>query len=125
MRISFQYNKDYKVRATSLRQSRNYAEVILWREIKGRKLCGLDFDRQKVIGNYIADFCCESARIIIEVDGSSHIGREEYDKERDEFLWACGFDVIRISDHDVKHNLDYVLKELSSRINKKLAHQKT
>jgi len=107
-----QINKNMKPRARDLRKARNYAEVILWRELKNGKMMGLDFDRQKVIGSYIADFCCEHAKLVIEVDGSSHIGREEYDKERDEYMQGLGLKIFRISDFDVKHNLEYVLAEI-------------
>ena len=99
-----------------MRKAGNYAEVLLWRELKGKKFCGLSFNRQQVIGDFIADFCCESEKIIVEVDGGSHIGREEYDKARDEFLWATGFETIRISDGDVKYNLEYILVWLENRI---------
>jgi len=111
--ISYRYNGKFKERARGLRKAGNLSEVLLWKELKDKKFHGLDFTRQAVIGNYIADFCCESKKIIVEVDGSSHIGREEYDAERDEFLTACGFQVIRVASENVRHNLDYVLRDIS------------
>ena len=113
---SFLYNKKLKPRANELRKDRNLSEALLWRELKNRQMLGLNFDRQKVIGNFIADFACEDKRIIIEVDGTSHIGREEYDRERDEYLTGAGFRVIRISTDDVKYNLDLTLQYLKEKI---------
>ena len=95
-----------------MRQGGNLAEVLMWQELKNRKFCGLKFSRQKTIGNYIADFACESGKIIIEVDGISHIGREEYDIERDAYLEGAGFKVIRVDAEDVKYNFDSTLKQL-------------
>ena len=105
-------NKNLKPRARELRNNMTFAEVRLWNELKSGKLNGLDFGRQVNVGRYIADFCCEKVRIIIEVDGSSHIGREEYDKERDKFLQAMGFRVLRFHNFDVINNLDSVLYEI-------------
>ena len=72
----------------------------------------LDFDRQKIIGNYIVDFYCAEKNVIIELDGSSHDGRERYDKERDEFLFSLGLTVIRISVADVLNNMEGVVSFL-------------
>ena len=116
MGITYIYNGKLKDRARELRQGKNLAEALLWRELKDAQFCGLDFTRQAVVDNFIPDFCCESKRIIIEIDGSSHIGREQYDKERDLVLRGAGFKVFRISVDDVKHNIDQTLYDLRKRI---------
>ena len=116
MRIAFEYNKKLKPRAGGLRQAGNYSEVVLWNELKNSKFCGLDFTRQAVVGSYIADFLCEAKKIIIEIDGSSHVGREEYDRVRDEYLAAAGYRVVRVSTDDIKYNLDNFLHGLQKRI---------
>ena len=95
-----------------MRKAKNYAEVVLWKELSNKEILGFRFGRQKVIGHYMADFCCERAGIVVEVDGSSHIGREEYDKERDDYMHAMGFTILRFSDFDILHNIDYVLREI-------------
>ena len=107
-----QINNNMKPRARAMRKTGNYAEVLLWRELSGKKMLGFDFDRQKVIGSYIADFASEMAGVVVEIDGSSHIGREEYDKVRNEYMQAVGFTVLRFSDLDIKHNLALVLHEI-------------
>jgi hypothetical protein len=58
--------------AKALRKAGMFHEVLLWKELKTNKLNGLDFDRQKIIGNYIVDFYCAEKAVVIEVDGSSH-----------------------------------------------------
>lgn len=80
-------------------------EALLWKELKSGKLNGLDFDRQKIIGNYIVDFYCAQSDVVVEVDGTSHRGREDYDLKRDSFLSGLGLTVIRISVKDVLKDL--------------------
>ena len=120
MGVSFRFNNKLKDRAKGFRKTGNRAEVILWKELQNRKFHGLNFDRQKVIDNFIADFACEKGKVIIEVDGSSHIGREEYDQDRDNILRGYGFDVIRIADTDVFYYLDNTLLWIKERIDKHL-----
>lgn len=71
----------------------------------------LRFIPQLVVGYYIPDFVFPSKMLIIELDGSVHYGREDYDKERDLFLKGFGFTVLRISNiHSVFYNLDEILQ---------------
>lgn len=58
---------------------------------------GLTFTAQVVIGNYIADFACDQLPIVLEVDGSSHRGRERQDEKRDRWFASQGYTTIRIS----------------------------
>ncbi len=74
---------------------------------------GLDFDRQKVIGNYIVDFFCASRGVVIEVDGASHDEKVDYDLERGTFLDGLGLTVIHVSAHAVFHHLVDVVEMLS------------
>ena len=59
-------------RARELRANKNSAERRIWSMLRGRRLAGLKFRRQHVIGNYVADFVCLSARLVIEIDGDTH-----------------------------------------------------
>jgi very-short-patch-repair endonuclease len=79
---SLPYNPKLKKRAQELRRAGNLSEVLLWLQLKQGKLLGLDFDRQKIIGNYIVDFFCAQKSLVIEVDGSSHNEKIEYDTQR-------------------------------------------
>jgi very-short-patch-repair endonuclease len=109
---SLPYNPKLKKRAQELRRAGNLSEVLLWLQLKQGKLLGLDFDRQKIIGNYIVDFFCAQKSLVIEVDGSSHNEKIEYDTQRELFLTNLGLSVIHINDADIKTNLDGVMKFL-------------
>ena len=118
MGISFRYNNKLKSRAKDFRKKKNRAEIILWKELQNRKFHGLNFNREKVIDNFIADFACEKVKIVIEIDGGSHIGREEYDQDRDNILRGYGFDIIRIPDTDIFYHLDATFFWIKERIDK-------
>jgi very-short-patch-repair endonuclease len=98
--------------ARKLRNNSTLAEVLLWKEIKSKKLLGLKFVRQKVIGKYIIDFYCPALNVAIEIDGSTHDFRYETDKIRDQYLENLNIKVIRISDHIAKSNLSDLLEWL-------------
>lgn len=71
-----------------------FPEVLLWMEIKNKKL-GVKFRRQVPIGPYVADFACFEKRLIVELDGSQHVG-SPYDQRRDRWLSERGYQVARI-----------------------------
>jgi len=110
--MSLPYNAALKKRAQELRKAGNLSEVLLWQQVKNKQFRGLDFDRQKIIGNYIVDFYCSQARVVIEIDGSSHDDKVEYDAERDAYLAGLGLTVVHVRDEDVKQNLEGVLEFL-------------
>ena len=75
------------------------AETLLWRYLKANRIDGLGFRRQVPIRNFIADFVCHAARIVVELDGESH-GFEERlkaDQRRDALLVGEGFRVLRFT----------------------------
>ncbi|MBD5388967.1 tRNA preQ1(34) S-adenosylmethionine ribosyltransferase-isomerase QueA [bacterium] len=99
---SLPFNPKLKDRARELRKSGSLPEALLWKEIKNKKLNGLDFDRQKVIGNYIVDFFCASEYLVIEIDdAATHDNKGAYDAERDAYLKSLGLRVIHVSARDV------------------------
>ncbi|MBO0350401.1 endonuclease domain-containing protein [Phormidium pseudopriestleyi FRX01] len=112
--MSLPYNPALKDRAKALRRAGNLAEVLLWNQIKRKQFLGLDFDRQKIIGNYIVDFYCAEKALVLEVDGSSHDDKAEYDAERDAFLMGLGLTVVHLRDGDVKKNIAGVMDFLRS-----------
>lgn len=99
-------------RARDLRKAGYFHEMRLWKKLKGKQLLGLDFNRQQVIGNYIVDFVCYRVGLIIEADGSSHIGREEYDRRRDRYLKSLGFKILRIPVIEIFKNINNVVKKI-------------
>ncbi len=111
---SLPYNPALRTRAKELRKAGILHEALFWNQIKSGKLNKLDFDREKIVGNYIADFYCAEKDVVIEIDGSSHDGREEYDKQRDEFLISLGLTVIHIKAEDVLRNIEGVIAFLKN-----------
>jgi very-short-patch-repair endonuclease len=99
-------------RAKQLRAAMTPAETLLWRYIKAHRIDGLGFRRQVPLRNYIADFACLSAKLIIELDGESHDfeSRQRADQKRDAFFATEGFEVLRFSNHDVMSNLEGVVE---------------
>ncbi len=87
------YNPALKERARELRKAGNLSEVLFWQQVKGKQFLGLDFDRQKIIGNYIVDFFIKDIGVIVEIDGNSHDNKEKYDNERDEYFKSLGLHI--------------------------------
>jgi very-short-patch-repair endonuclease len=110
--FSLPYNPKLRSRARELRKAGNLSEVLLWNCLKNRQFKGFDFDRQKIIGNFIVDFYCVNRNVVLEIDGSSHDDKIEYDDERDTFLTGLGLTVIHIQAKDVLHRLDGVMEML-------------
>jgi very-short-patch-repair endonuclease len=101
-------------RAKQLRRTMTPAETLLWRYLKANRIDGLGFRRQVPFRNYIADFACMSARLIVELDGGSHDAetQRQSDRVRDAFFIAEGFHVLRFANHDVISNLEGVVEAI-------------
>lgn len=110
--MSLPYNPALKERAKELRKAGNLSEVLFWNQVKNKQFKGLDFDRQKIIGNYIVDFYCANCNVVVEIDGSSHDNKQDYDAERDEFLESLGLTVIHIPVVEVMNNMSSVIEML-------------
>jgi len=108
------YNKELKERAQLLRNNMTDAEMVLWAKVRMRQLKGLQFYRQKIIGNYIVDFYCPVAGLVIEIDGSQHFTDDgiENDIVRDEFMQSLGLKVIRFNNQEVLTNVEGVLEKI-------------
>ena len=115
------YNKTLIPNARNLRKNMTKEERHLWYDYL--KTVPHKFVRQKVLGKYIADFYCASAKLVIELDGSQHYEAAgiEYDKRRTEYLESFGIRVIRISNDEVNRNfigvcefLDAILNDIPS-----------
>ena len=108
------YNHGLKNTARTLRKNMTEPERLLWSRIRRKQLRGFQFYRQKTVGNYIVDFYCPSARIIIEVDGGQHFeeqGRKK-DKIRDAYLSKLGFEVLRFPNWEVMRNVDDIVEDI-------------
>ena len=99
--------------AKQLRGKMTDAEAKLWYYLRGRRFEGRKFRRQVPLGDYVVDFVCEHARLIIEVDGGQHADRLAYDGARTAWLESRGYGVVRFWNHDVLGNMEGVLESLS------------
>ena len=103
------YQSRLKERAKALRQAGNLPEVLFWKQITKRRFHKIDFDRQRIIGNYIVDFYVKKLGLAIEIDGCSHDDKQAYDKLREDYLISLGLKVYRITVDDVMRNTDFVI----------------
>ena len=108
------YNRNLKQFSRTLRKNSTDAEIRLWSKLKLRQLNGLQFYRQRIIVNYIVDFFCPKAKLIIEVDGGQHYFGKTHDADlkRDAYLKNLGFKVLRFSDRDVLTNIEGVVENI-------------
>ena len=106
------YNKKLKEISQRLRSNMTDSERLLWSRVRRKQLKGLQFYRQKIVGDYIVDFCCPGAKVVIEVDGGQHYTEEGLKKDtaRDDFLNKQGFKVLRFSDREVLKDIDVVVE---------------
>ncbi len=103
------YNPNLKAIARQLRNNGTLSEALLWRYLKGKQMGGYDFDRQKIIGNFIVDFFCNELMLAIEIDGDSHNLKTDQDEERQKILEGSGVRFLRFTDEEVKKNLEGVV----------------
>lgn len=110
------YNPNLKELARTLRKSMTYSEVKLWNRLKSFQMMGYDFDRQRPMLNYIVDFYCKDAFLVIEVDGITHHDEHVFlkDEIRDEDLAEYGITVLRVNALDVVNRTEMVLKVIEN-----------
>jgi very-short-patch-repair endonuclease len=108
------YNKNLKGYSKSLRVNMTEAERLLWEKIRVKQLKGYQFYRQKTIGNYIVDFYCPKAKLVIELDGGQHYSAEgkAKDRARDRYMKDIGLRVLRFSDKEVFNNTQGILERI-------------
>jgi very-short-patch-repair endonuclease len=104
--------------ARALRKNSTDAERLLWAALRDHRLNGASFRRQVPIKNFIADFVCHAAKLVIELDGGQHFSdpAEQADAARSAVIEAQGFQVLRFSNHDVMTNRAGVLETIASAI---------
>ena len=98
--------------ARRLRRDQTDAERTLWFRLRDRRLMGMKFRRQMPVASYVVDFCCEAARLIIELDGGQHNEHPEKDARRTAVLEAQGYLVLRFWNNDVLRNTEGVLESI-------------
>ena len=95
------------------RKNATLAESRLWEQIRNKNL-GVEFRRQHIIADFIADFVCLDRMLIIEIDGGYHSERKqiEDDEIRTERLNRLGFQIIRFTNEKVLFDIECVLQEI-------------
>ena len=106
------YNKNLKQPSRDLRNNMTDAEKLLWSKLRNNQILGLQFYRQKPLLNFIVDFYCPAANLVIECDGGQHFTDEglEADRVRDEILVELGLVVLRFSNRQVLTEIDDVIE---------------
>ena len=112
------YNPKLKQLARKLRKDMTFGEVLLWNVLKGDKLWGFDFDRQRCIDNYIVDFYCKDLMLAIEVDGSYHNWEETFakDEERQDRIESFRIEIVRFSEVEMKSDMINVVRTIKAKI---------
>ncbi|MHB9037399.1 MAG: endonuclease domain-containing protein [Armatimonadota bacterium] len=106
-------------RARDLRRRQTPIEARLWKCLRAGQLDRFKFRRQHPVGRFITDFCCEEVRLVVEVDGDTHVEQEEYDEARTAHFVSLGYSVMRVTNREVLSNmagvLEVILKECQRR----------
>ena len=108
------YNKNLKQPSRDLRNNMTDAERLLWQRLRRKQILGLQFYRQKPILNFIVDFYCPSANLVIECDGGQHYTAEglEADRARDQALAQLGLNVLRFDNRQILTETDAVVDQI-------------
>ena len=108
------YNKYLKLPSRDLRNSMTDAEQLLWQRLRRKQILGLQFYRQKPILNFIVDFYCPAANLIIECDGGQHYTEDgrSADQIRDQALSELGLVVVRYSNRQILIETDAVVEQI-------------
>ena len=112
---SWEVSAKLRSKARELRKISTDVERILWSELRDNRLNGIGFRRQVPIKNYIADFACHSAKLVVELDGGQHFS-EHADAARTAVIEARGFRVLRFSDHEMMTNRAGVLETIAAAV---------
>jgi very-short-patch-repair endonuclease len=105
-------NPGLKERARALRKNMTRAEVLLWTKLKGKQMCGYDFDRQRPLDEYIVDFYCKELHLAIEIDGWSHALKGARDVARQRRLESLGVRFLRFTEQEVVADLQSVTDQI-------------
>ena len=108
------YNKNLKQPSRDLRNNMTDAEQLLWQRLRRKQILGLQFYRQKPILNFIVDFYCPAANLIIECDGGQHYTEDgrSADQIRDQALSELGLVVVRYSNRQILTEIDGVVEQI-------------
>ncbi len=121
------YNAHLKDKARQLRKNLTDSEAALWSRLRNKQLLGIQFYRQKPIGEHIVDFFSPRARLVVEVDGAQHLGGDHAlkDRTRDGYLAALGLKVLRFNSREVLKESDAVVEAIYRTVAEQLKEEIT
>ncbi len=101
--------------ARELRTKQTSAELLLWQLLRDRQLLGFKFRRQHQSGDYLADYYCREACLVIECDGSVHEVNEQWhhDQKRNAYMISQGIRVLRFTNDHILNDTESVLEEIA------------
>jgi len=102
--------------ARLLRKKSTRAEILLWKFLSNKGLCGFKFRRQHPVEGFVLDFYCPSKGLAIEIDGKIHDNQKEQDLQRQEILENAGINFLRFGNADVLNNTEMVLKTIKRKL---------
>ncbi len=108
------YKNTLKSNARQLRQNMTEAEQVIWYRVRRKQIMGVQFYRQKPLLNFIVDFYCAKARLVIELDGGQHFEDEQQEKDiiRDKALMDIGLLVLRFDNYQVLAETESVINRI-------------
>ncbi len=112
--------KTEKEKRRKLRNSPTYSEKVIWLSLRRKQIHGVRFLRQYSVEHFVLDFYAPKINLAIEIDGSSHLGEEEYDLKRQKYIESLGLKVIRFTDEQVFGNVNKVIEEIENVVKKRL-----
>ena len=113
MSDNLKYNSSLKPLARELRKEGTKGEALLWKKVlRARSMEGYQFNRQFPIGDYIVDFICRKLKLVIEIDGSSHLMKGLEDRKRQDDLERGGYKILRFTENEVVYRIDDVIKDI-------------
>ena len=120
MELKYKHNKNIVSNAKELRKNMTKEERHLWYDFL--RNYPVKVLRQKIIGDYIVDFYCAAAKIIIELDGSQHYEEATIEKDciRTEFLEKYGLEILRIPNNEINYNFSNVCEYIDMKIKSKI-----
>ncbi len=122
--MSLPINKNLTKNAQTLRRTMTKEERHLWYDFL--KNYPVHFNRQKVIGDYIVDFYCTKARLVVELDGSQHYEDDQIanDEKRTEYLMSLGLEVLRVPNNEIWDNFEGVCEGIDFAVKRRTNHEK-
>jgi len=113
------YNPKLKDRARKMRNNSTKGEIKFWCELLSKRQSGYQFYRQKILYHYIVDFYCPKLKLVIEIDGTSHDSKKEYDEHRDKILESYGLKVLHYNDLRVLSNFQLIEQDFKEQLHKR------